>query len=166
MQFSDKPINFRTPFNNSDSNDRALFKLLLHNCLCILKRAFSFYRSVKQIRNAFCRIVTSLNFRSRVQQRAQLPRVLWRSRMAARGVTGPGIPLASRIAPFSHGKELTELIPAFSGGKYRNWDDVSMANAVEDGKLFAVQRSCITYQGRCCPIKLGPLLINQQPSSN
>ena len=33
----------------------------------------------------------------------------------------------------------------FRSGKYRNWDEVSMANAVE-----AVRRSCITYRGRRC----------------
>ena len=130
----------------------------------------SFSRSVKKIRNAFCSLHV-INFRSRVQQRAQLFRVLWRSRMAASGVTGPGIPLGSRfvkkIALFSHGKELGELIPAFRGGKYRNWDDASMANAVEAvrrwktvrrvAELYNVPRSMLSNS-------TGPLFISHQPS--
>ena len=52
--------------------------------------------------------------------------------MAAGGVTGPGIPLASRIVkdrsiqPWQGTNSCV-----FRGGKYRNWDEVSMANAVE-----------------------------------
>ena len=40
MHFSDKPINFRTPFKTNNSNDRPHFKLLLHNRLCTLEQTF------------------------------------------------------------------------------------------------------------------------------
>ena len=64
---------------------------------------------------------------------------------------GPCIPLASRI-PKDRSKPWQGTARAnyyvFHGGKYRNWDEVSMANAVEKqcdvGNLFAVQQSCIS----------------------
>ena len=83
--------------------------------------------------------------------------------MAAGGVTGPGIPLARRIVkdrcikPWQGTARANSCV--FHGGKYRNWDEVSMENAVEAvrrgetvrraAELYNVPRSTLSDKVLC-----------------
>ena len=66
---------------------------------------------------------------------------------AGEQVTGPGIPLACRIVKDCSSKPWQGTASAnfcvFRGGKYRNWDEVSMANALEAVRRGEAVRRCL-----------------------